>query len=92
MVKVTKTHSFVNVGINSVVVHWEDVCVRVVAADAQLMNVIVRFAVETFSKNGHYENVDQERYEERDRGLDEKILVSFAHCRALPTINVTRLD
>ena len=51
----------------------------------------VGLVVEGLSKHGHHEDVDEERNEEGDRGLDEVVLVGFLHLILVTAVDLTRL-
>ena len=87
-----RNYPFVNVCIDSVVVHGEDVGVGVVAGHTRLVNFEIRLSVKTFRKDGHDKDVDEEGDEESDGGLDEVVLVSLANGRRLSSIDVARFD
>ena len=51
----------------------------------------IGLVVEGLSEHGHHKDVDEERDEEGDRGLDEVVLVGFLNFILVTAVDLTRL-
>lgn len=69
----------------------KNVLVRAVDRNAHIIDVLVRFVVETVCEYAHYEYIDDERHEQSDGRLYEEVQIRLPHLIALTPIHFATL-